>query len=122
LWPSSGNIKKGDDSMAQTGFIGFDPVKIAEAAGKLDRQHAAFTQIITGIRQKSESLRPDWHGDSADAYFDKAARLDQQGTELAQILLALSQNLAQASGVYKEGESQARRAAEALPADGVFRV
>jgi WXG100 family type VII secretion target len=108
--------------MAQTGFIEFDPVRIAEVSGKLEQQHNVLTRSLADIKQKSGTLQSEWRGGSAEAYFSKVAELDQHGTEFARILLAFSQNLAQASGIYKEGETRARQAAEALPTDGVFRV
>ena len=63
-----------------------------------------------------------WKSDSADLYMKKIGELDAQSNEIAGELLSLSQDLAKASGIYKTGESEAKKKAEALPTEGVFLV
>jgi uncharacterized protein YukE len=63
-----------------------------------------------------------WQGDSAALYGEKIKVLDANSAELAAKLQVLSQDLAQASGIYKAGEGDAKQKAEGLPTDGVFLV
>lgn len=109
--------------MAESGlFVKFDPEKISGVATNLEFQHKRLIQNLANIKRKAENLKANWQGDSAELYMKKIKEFDTQGTEMAKIFLAFSQDLASASGIYKTGETQAKQKAEALPTDGVFLV
>lgn len=109
--------------MADTSvFIKFDPEKIMGVAMNMERQHKRLVQSIANIKKDSENLANSWLGDSSTLYMDKVRELNAEGEEMAKILLAFSQDLASASGIYKAGETQAKQKAESLPTDGVFLV
>lgn len=103
-------------------FIKFDPEKIMAVSDKLEQQHKRFTQTAASISKHAERLMASWQGDSAEAYIAKIKELDTQSIEIAGELLVLSKSLAQASGIYKTGESDAKQETESLPVDGVFLV
>lgn len=109
--------------MAETGvFIKFDPEKLAEISVKLEQYYKQFIQHTESIRKKSEAMIGIWQGDSANLYISKVKELDAQRNESADVLLSFSRKLAEASGIYKTGETDAKIIAESLPTDGVFRV
>lgn len=107
---------------SRSGFIKFDPEKILEMSVVLDRQHKLFTQYSTNIKKKADSLKSIWQSDSATLYAEKIEALDTKSIEIGKRLLSLSQDLANASGIYRKGETGAKQEAERLPTDGVFLV
>lgn len=109
--------------MAEQGlFVKFNPEKISLVAAKLESQHKRLLQSLANIRKYASNLKNDWQGDSADLYIQEITTLQDQGEELATFLLSFSYDLAKVAGVYVAGEGQAKKKAEALPTDGVFRV
>ena len=102
-------------------YIKFDPEKIMEVSMNFDRLHNRFTVCTGNIKKKAESMRSIWQGDSAVLYAEKLKELDTQSAEIAKKFLSYSQDLAKASGIYKDdGETVVKRIAEGLPTDGVF--
>ena len=101
-------------------FIKFDPEKILEVSVRLEQQHKKLIQCTAAIKRKSESLLGSWKSDSSAIYIEKTKEVDTQSETAAEILLALSQDLASASGIYKAGEGSAKKEAESLPTSGVF--
>jgi WXG100 family type VII secretion target len=108
--------------VAETGFIKFDPVKLLETGKKLEQQKNALEQSMADIKRQSDILKTVWKGGGADEYYKKVEELDRHGADMGRLLLAFSQNLTAAAGVYEHGETRARQKAEALPVEGVFRV
>jgi len=109
--------------MSESIFIKFNPERIAEVASDMQKLHSEFMQNITAIRQTSSSLRHSWSSDNrADNCFNRAAELDVKGEELARILRTFCDNLNQASGVYRAGESDVKQGVQQLPTEGVFRT
>ena len=109
--------------MADKGvIIKFDPVRIAEVATNLENQHKRFLKSLASAKKKAEGLNGLWQGESADLYLEKMRMMEEQGEEMAKIMLAFSVDLAQTSGIYKTGETNAKLKAESLPTDGVFLV
>jgi WXG100 family type VII secretion target len=103
-------------------FIKFDPEKIMEVSITLDRQHKRFTESTLSIKRRVDNLRSVWHGDSAAEYFEKMKELDRLSVEMSKRIIAFSQDLENASGIYKKGEADAKQEAERLPTEGVFLV
>ena len=109
--------------MSESSFIMFNPERIAEVASEIQNMHSELIQNITAIRQTSSSLRHNWSSDRrADNYFSRASELDTRGEELGKILRTFCDNLNQASGVYKTGESDVNQGVQKLPTEGVFRT
>lgn len=102
--------------------IKFDPEKLMEASEKLTGQYKRYVQCIASIKRKAENLLGSWQGDSSALYIEKIKELDLQSTETATALQTLASDLAEASGIYKTGEADAKKKAESLPTDGVFLV
>jgi WXG100 family type VII secretion target len=103
-------------------FIKFDPEKIMEASLNLDRQHKRFLECTANIKRKADSLRGVWQGDSAVLYADKLNELDRISAEITKRFVSFTQDLSSASGIYRKGETDAKRQAEGLPTEGVFLV
>lgn len=103
-------------------FIKFDPEKILDVANKLDSSHKDVTQSIANIKQQAVNMTNSWKSDSAALYLEQANALFDQGEEMCKMLEEFKQDLREVSGIYKTGETQAKKKAEALPTDGVFLV
>ena len=104
----------------ETEFIKFDPEKIMEVSERLRQQHKRLTTCAGNIKRKAESLQGSWQSDSYAEYIKKIKEADEQSGEAAKILLALSQVLASASGLYKTGATKVNDKASSLPISGVF--
>jgi len=102
-------------------FIKFDPEKIMEESVNIDRQHKLFVQHTAAIKKKADSTKNIWRGDSAQLYAEKITELDARSVEIAKMMAELSQDLANASGIYKKGEEDAKTKAQGLPTEGVFK-
>lgn len=107
---------------AKADFIKFDPEKIMDISIKLEQQHKRFNLCVSNIQKKSEGLMNNCQSDSLTLYTDKIQELNLKSEEMGKVLLAFSQDLANASGIYKIGETNAKQKSESLPTDGVFLV
>lgn len=101
-------------------FIKFDPEKILAASADIDRMHKSFRDCVSEIKTKAGALNGSWKGDGAASYSAAIDGLDARGTEIAEMLRIYCKELADASGIYKSGESAAKKKAEGLPTKGVF--
>jgi uncharacterized protein YukE len=109
--------------MSESSFIIFNPERITEVASDIQNMHSELMQYISAIRQATSSLRHNWSSDSrAENYYNRASDLDARGDELSRIIRTFCDNLNQASGLYKTGESDVKQGVQQLPTEGVFRT
>jgi len=96
-------------------FIKFDSVKISEVSANLDRQHKRFVDYTSKIREKADSLKGVWQGDSATLYAEKIKELDKISKEISTRFVSYTQELAIVAGIYKNGENTAKTESTGLP-------
>ena len=101
-------------------FIQFEPEKILEASQNLDKLTKQFSQSKNNVLSKVTSLNGFWKSNSATLFAEKMMELDEKSDELIIRLEKFYDDLVQASGIYKQGETHAKQEAEKLPIDGVF--
>ena len=122
--PRSNQISRQNEwlSAQRRDFIKFDPEKILDMSVTLERQKKLFVQCAANIMKKVDSTRDFWQSDSATLFAEKIKELDAKSAELAAQFQSFSKDLEAASGIYRKGEADAKRQAQGLPTDGVFRV
>ena len=106
----------------EAGMIRFDPVVITDVATEMGGEIAAMCDAIEGIRQRNESLKGDWKGDSGEEYFSQCKKLDEQAEKLLDQLRLLSQNMTDAARIYQKTEDANTQQNQSLPTEGVFIV
>ena len=108
--------------MAKSLFIKFNPVQIEEVASFIQVKQGELLQSITGIRQRTNTLKQSWKSDRrADSFYNGIAELEKKGEEMVKTLNTLNDSLYKAAGVYKTGEGDVKKGVQTLPTEGVFR-